>query len=193
MTKKVAVTKIRDFRPHADHLHGAKVFEKLAKAEVRGSYYQCVGCLAFCAFALEAYFNHVGQLTLDYWDEVEFAPPLAKLRLLASEFEVQLDASRRPLQTVIELFTYRNWLVHSRSETFTKESEHTADSYEHTFYDKPLHRWESFATLANMARAIKDVEALILLLNQKSPKPEFLPLTTSSHSGSASPVDEPTA
>jgi len=193
MPKKVAVTKIREFRPHADHLHGARVFQKLAKRGIDGSYYQRVGCLAFCAFALEAYFNHVGQLTLSYWSEAEFAPPLAKLRLLAAEFGVALDASRRPLQTVVKLFRYRNWLAHSRSETITEETEHTADSYERTFYDEPLHQWESFATLPNMARAIEDVEAVITLLNQKSPKPELMPLAVSSHSGSATTRDEPVA
>jgi hypothetical protein len=193
MINKVAVTKVREFRPHADHLHGARVFQKLAEGKVNGSYYQRVGCLAFCAFALEAYFNHLGQLTLSYWEEVEFASPLVKLRLLAAEFQVQFDASRRPLQTVIELFRYRNWLAHSRSERFTEESEHNAEAYEDTFYDTPLHRWEAFAALTNMTRAIEDAEAVITLLNAKSPNPELIPLAASSHSGSASPAREPAA
>src|SRR5204863_3827272 len=119
------------------------------------------------------------------WGKVEFRSPLAKLRLLAAEFRVELVARRRPLLTVIELFEYRNWLAHTRSETITEETEHPHDTYEETFYDKPLHRWESFATLSHMARAIEDAEALIILLNGKSPKPEIIPLAMSPHSGSA--------
>jgi hypothetical protein len=182
-SKKVTVKKVREFRPHAQHMHAARLYYNNAQSKMDGSFFQLVGSLAFCAFGLEAYLNHVGERTLDYWEDVDFAPPLAKLRLLAAEFSVPLDKARRPMQTVCELIRHRNWLVHSRSEIIKEEKEHNSDTYSRTFYDQPLHRWEAFVTPENVGRAIEDVEALIELLNSKSPKPEPLPLTLGGHSG----------
>lgn len=121
MTKRVRIQKKRDFRPHGEHFHAARLFHRHAAEGVAGHYYQWVGCLAFCAFSLEAYFNFIGELCVRHWIDLERASPRAKLRFLMVKFGVVLEEDRAPLQTVRELFLFRNWLVHTRPEIIEED------------------------------------------------------------------------
>jgi hypothetical protein len=184
--QKVRITKKREFRPHGEHMHAARLFYRHAKDGVKGPYYQWSACLAFSAFSLEAYLNLLGQRTIVLWRDVEKAPPLAKLRLLMAQFGIRLQTGERPLQTVRELFMYRNWLAHTRSEIILYDAEHPIDEHEERLYEAPLHKWERFPTDATAARAMEDVEKVITLLNARSPYPEPLPMSLSWHSGGSS-------
>lgn len=184
--KRVRITKKREFRPHGEHMHAARLFYRNAQADFKGPYYQLSACLAFCAFSLEAYLNLLGEQTIVCWRDVQRAPPLAKLHLLFSQFGIRLNSSKRPLQTIRELFMYRNWLAHTQPEIILYDAKHSIEDHEKLLYEAPLHKWEKFPTDATAARAIKDVEEVITLLNAKSPYPEPMPMSLSWHSGGSS-------
>ena len=61
------VTKTRKFTPHSEHYHAARMFLGRAQETASGSGFQLQASLVFCAFALEAYFNFVGQKCLGHW------------------------------------------------------------------------------------------------------------------------------
>lgn len=171
-------------------MHAARLFYRNARADVKGPYYQLSACLAFCAFSLEAYLNLLGERTVVCWRDVQKAPPLAKLRLLLTQFGIPLHPGERPLQTVRELFMYRNWLAHTQAEIILDCAEHPIEEHEKLLYETPLHKWEKFPTDAAAARAMKDVEEVITLLNAKSPYPEPMPMSLSWHSGGSSIEDD---
>ena len=190
MAKRVRIQKKRQFRPHAEHFHAAQLFHRHGSEKVRGNYYQFVACLAFCAFALESYLNFIGAQCVKHWNEIERASPRAKLRFLMLKFGVHLEEDRAPMQTVRELFLFRNWLVHTRPEVIEEDYiELYTEKSEESVYASPLHKWEKFPSAVTSARVLRDVEALINLLNEKSCYPEPMPLATSSHSGGASLLD----
>jgi hypothetical protein len=178
--------KERDFRPHAEHYHAASVFYDNASKSERGSALQLQAALVFCAFCVEAYLNHMGRTCLARWDDVERAPVFAKLRLLLSEFSVHLAPGERPLQTIRQLFRYRDWMAHSKSAVITEELEYEGEIDESTRMATPKHKWEDFNTLANTRRCLDDVAALVKSLNEKAPVPDRSLLIVTSHSYSDS-------
>jgi hypothetical protein len=184
--KRVRITKKREFRPHGEHMHAARGFFRNAQSEKRGSYYQLSACLAFCAFSLEAYLNLLGERTVACWRDIQRAPPVAKLHFLLTRFGIHLESDKRPLQTVRELFMYRNWLAHTRPEIILYDEEHPIEDHEKLVYEAPLHKWEKFPTEAAAERAMKDVEAIVELLNARCPYAEPMPMSMSWHSGGSS-------
>ena len=79
-----------------------------AKSIEEGSFYQLMSSLVFSAFAVEAYLNHVGEHKIQYWGEIEKIEPMAKLKVLYSHLNLQFDPSKRPIQTIRQLFKFRN-------------------------------------------------------------------------------------
>jgi len=90
--------------------------EELESSE-SGSFYKIITCITFCAFTLEAYMNHIGHGNCNFWNEVEKNKPLEKLKILYSIFELEFDKSSRPIQSIIEMYKYRNLLAHGKTET----------------------------------------------------------------------------
>jgi hypothetical protein len=167
-------------------MHAARLFYRNAQGSVKGPYYQLCACLAFCAFSLEAYLNLLGERTVASWQDVHRAPPLAKLQLLLAKFGIRLHPGERPLQTIRELFMFRNWLAHARPDVILYDGEHPIEEHEKVLYETPLHKWEKFPTDASATHAMDDVEEVITLLNTKSPYPEPWPMSLSWHSGGSS-------
>jgi len=80
----------------------------------------------FLAFTFEAYLNHVGEEELAFWSEIDHISYTDKLKVLSKHLGFPVDRSRRPFQTIGELFTLRNTLAHGRTRKL-KESITTND------------------------------------------------------------------
>jgi len=73
--------------------------------------------MLYCAFTMEAFLNHIGSLLLKTWDKSEiWYKPKQKLKCISENLEITFDLSKRPFQTFNDLFVYRNWLVHGKTE-----------------------------------------------------------------------------
>lgn len=88
-----------------------------AETHEKGSLLNLQAAAVFCAFALEAYLNHVGEEELEFWSEIDRISYAAKLEVLAKHLGFTVDKSQRPFQTILELFRFRNELAHGRTQT----------------------------------------------------------------------------
>lgn len=185
MKTKVKVRKECDYRPHAEFFHAVGVHLQHVKDQHHGYFYSTLSAIMLSAFTVEAYLNYVGPLVEPDWEDFDKASPLAKLRHVAAVLRLTLDNSSRPMQTIIELFKFRNRVAHPRSDRVVEEYENTDDEYLKDFYSEPRPKWFAFATEANARRCFEDVEQLVEEINTKLPKPEISPLSSKGWSGSA--------
>ena len=165
MTKRYRYEAERHVVTHAYLLGVARDACDKAREIENGSFLQTMSSLVFSAFALEAYLNHLGQEKVPFWQEIERIGIMQKLRVLSAHLSVTSDPSARPLQTVRQLFKFRNFMAHGRGEYVTGEG--TLPSGEIPFgMDLVQTEWEKYCTLENAERAIEDVRKLSWTLNK---------------------------
>ncbi|CAG0983854.1 hypothetical protein ANRL4_02042 [Anaerolineae bacterium] len=76
-------------------------------------------CAVFCAFAFEAYLNHVGEEEINNWAEIERFSHTDKLKTLAEHLRFNPNKGQRPFQTITSLFKLRDNLAHGRTQKAT--------------------------------------------------------------------------
>jgi hypothetical protein len=122
-SKKAVVTQERDLTTYAELWHASECVLAAGIEQPRGSSWQFLSSIVLTAFAFEAYLNHVGPQVLSCWGSLERLSPNSKLYLLCETLKVRLPGAtgERPLETISELFKFRNTLAHGRSETIIPE------------------------------------------------------------------------
>lgn len=165
--------------------------EELENSE-SGSFYKIITCITFCAFTLEAYTNHIGYDNCNFWNEIEKNKPLEKLKILYSTLNLEFDKSSRPIQSMIEMYKYRNLLAHGKTETNINT---TSINQEVTEIDISQiagfaqTRWDSMTTSTNARRYFDDMKKIIELLHRNIESELSDPfLLFNSSSGSGSPL-----
>ena len=131
-----------------------------AKNIREGSFYQIMSCLVFSAFTVEAYLNHVGERKIQFWNEIEKIEPMSKLTVLYSVLKLPFDPSKRPIQTIQQLFKFRNFMAHGRTEKLTGRGmlkKPRPDPGENLVETK----WEKFCNKKEAERAVKDVRQVL--------------------------------
>ena len=93
-----------------------------------------------------------------------------------AEFDVHLERGGRPLQTVHQLFQYRNWLAHTRPQIVAEETSHSTEVDDSFLFKSPKHKWEKFVRPDVVERALEDVKSVIEALNHACPMREPMPL-----------------
>ena len=147
-----------------------------AETEPKGSFFQIMGSLIFTAFTLEAYLNHIGERIFTCWDDLEQLSPQKKLNVIAEKLEVEKDYSKRPFQTVKQLFKFRNAIAHGKSEFLKSEDLISVTSVQ---INEPIGKvlepeWEKYCNLKNAVLAREDVEKIIRILHTSSGSDEKL-------------------
>jgi hypothetical protein len=138
-----------------------------AEASEAGRFYDCMSAIMFCAFTLEAYFNHLGKQTFNSWDIIERKlGPKEKLSLLLDILKHKADYSRRPFQTLKDIFRFRDALAHGKTEEVHYEGPQYLSSGERP--SSPDLFWESCCTIAYVKRVIEDTELMIEELHNKA-------------------------
>lgn len=170
MVKKKVISKERQVNAYAIMADATYSFLNKAKKIRKGSYYQIMGSLIFTAFTLEAYLNHLGEKLFKYWDYFEKLSPSQKLDIITDELEVKRENGNRPFQTIIGLFRFRNAIAHGKSVYLKSATEIKCipeSDNRNVDYDLET-KWEKYCFLKNAERAMKDVEEIIKLLNEKA-------------------------
>ena len=149
----------REVRTFVGLNHGAKVLLQKSLDTAKGSYYTTMGSLLLKAFTFEAYLNHLGDIKLKFWAEIEAIKVMEKYAVLCKKLNVVPDFSKRPYQTLSALFKFRNAIAHGKSCILRAEKEVSANDepYQHT----PKAHWEEYCTEKNAKRAETDVETVI--------------------------------
>jgi hypothetical protein len=123
----------------------------------------------------------MGSTNLTYRDDVEKPSVFTKLRLLMAEFGIRLPDGQRPLQTIRQLFRYRNWMAHSKSRVIKEEIEFDGDIDDSDRMTTPRDKRDDFISLQNARLCLEDVADLIKTLNAKAPVPDRDLLIVTSH------------
>ena len=190
MKKKATVRVTREGRyyPHVEFLHGAGVHLSHVEAKHDGFFYSLLSSFLLSAFSLEAFLNYAGPIVEKVWSEFDRAPTLAKLVHVCTVVGVSVDFSRRPFQTINELFQFRNRLAHPRDEKLKVQSDEDIESYQTVLYSQPLPKWMEYATVARARTCSEDIQAVFDLIEATPPfeKVRYAPLI--GWSGSATTI-----
>lgn len=178
----------RTIHPFSYHHHAAWSCLQNAKANNEDRNYQLMASLTFSAFSFESFINYIGKDRLKFWDEIERIRFFDKVAILYDDLNIDFDKSRRPMQTINELFDFRNKMAHGRSEVLIPKEKITWEDLDNES-DKLKADWEKFITLKNAERALQDIETQfeeIALAAGLEPHPHWFP---SMITGSMPPKD----
>ncbi len=164
MTKDATYEGEREVKTFVDLFHGSKVLIDKSKSVKEGSYFTTMGSLLLTAFTFEAFLNHLGHKKIKFWNKIDRISINSKYTVLCEEFELELDHSERPYQTIKQLFRFRNSIAHGRSEILkvNKRVSSKDDPWQHA----PKTDWEEFCTESNAEKAREDIEIIIKELNE---------------------------
>ena len=133
--------------------------------EKRDEYlYDLMSCLVFAAFKHEAFINHIGFRLIPNWNELERCPGREKLEALEKHLGLNIDNSRRPFQTLHDLFAARDQLAHGKPVLLEHENIVEAGTREEIRRRKPLTKWELLCTIEFAKRAYDDTEEIAEML-----------------------------
>jgi len=166
MTKNATYSGTREVRTFADLYRGALVMIKKTEESREGSNFTNMAALIFSAFTLEAYLNHLGQMRIEFWNEIEGIKVMDKYACLCKVLAVNPDFSKRPYQTLTLLFRFRNSVAHGRTQILKSDKliYPGDDPWTHT----PKTDWEEFCTAKNATRARDDVGKVIAELHKSA-------------------------
>jgi len=167
---KAKVSKERQVNTYSEMLSASYVILEKAKEAPAESRYQLMASLIFTAFALEAFLNHIGQNIFKCWEELEKLSPSGKLNLIAEKLEIEKDDGKRPFQTVIELFRFRNEVAHGKTVYLKSEEQIIVvdDKLEQHMQESLQTPWQQYCNLKNAERAREDVEEICRIIHKTS-------------------------
>jgi hypothetical protein len=120
-----------------------------------------MGCIVFCALAVEASLNHVGAESFPNWQEhlKRKLTPERKLSLIASKAHRGIDFSQKPFQAFQTLFQIRNVLAHGTTQDLDSDSAEYWIEYERVRW--PAAKWELLCNTANASSLLQDTQSIV--------------------------------
>ena len=89
-----------------------------AQSVSEGSNFHRISAVLFSVLTIEAHLNHVAELTISDWNTIERTLSWGdKFARVSQELNLPIDKSRRPVQTVIQVFRFRDKLVHGKTHS----------------------------------------------------------------------------
>lgn len=150
-----------------------------------GQFYKTMTSLIFTAFTIEAYVNHMLKDKSKNWKETEKHTSLEKVYELYDILGINLDKSKRPIQSLQRMFDFRNMLAHGKTDTVIKRfkiKKNIQNISQKDLIDNSKSKWEKLNTLENSKIFFADMEYVIKLLH-KEIEPEVEPFQLISSSG----------
>lgn len=166
---RIKITKQRKLITYSDLWRTSEVLLDRAKAEPVGSYYPAVASLAFSAFALEAFLNHIGEHLFATWREIEVLSPKAKIHVLCERLRLTPNWGTQPWQVVPQIIGFRNKIAHGKNELLTFEAVVPQDEkYDAIWREFLFSDWQTYATAKN-AELVRDrLLALFKMIHAKA-------------------------
>lgn len=170
--KKAVVSKTREVHTYAELWHGSRVLLERAQADPKGCYWLWMASLVFSAFSLEAYLNHIGSKLFRSWNALERLSPEEKLLVVCEKLNLEFDSGVRPLNTIRQLFKFRNDVAHGKTVTVREDDIVDINEYLDKYLgQRPLATWEKYCTEQNAELTREDVEKVIRKIHDTA-KPE---------------------
>ena len=163
---KALVTKERDLYTYSELWHASECMLKYGIENPQGSSWKFLSSIVLTAFSFEAYLNHVGVRAIKSWSQLERLPPWSKFELLCETLNVNFstDKSKRPLQTIQQLLSFRNTIAHGSTEKLEPKPEirDVNDQLDHYIGERPLAHWESLIQTKDFAERTRvDTEEVL--------------------------------
>jgi len=174
---RVLVIKQRTVAMYAEMWDGSKILLRRAELETTGSYWVLMSVLLLTAFTFEAYLNHIGPKLFQSWNELERLPPLEKLESVCEKLGISFPPDRRPHQSLVTLFDFRNDLAHGKNQTLsTDELRDNNDNVDAYLGERPKTEWEKLIAWPRIKQVREDVESIIRGLHAAADLDEGDPL-----------------
>ncbi|MEI7867402.1 MAG: hypothetical protein WCI11_05885 [Candidatus Methylumidiphilus sp.] len=150
---------VRCLYTHNQLLAGAQTF--LNQSKLNNEFNNTMGCVLFCAFALEASLNHLGKTLFPFWNEhlKRKLNPEGKLTLIASEINMTVDFGSKPFQAFRAIFEFRNQIAHATTEDLKLDS--GKNWLEYGNYCWPVAKWEVLCTSEQASLLLQDTREMI--------------------------------
>jgi len=114
------------------------------------------------ALTAEAFFNDLGSRVIPSWSQLQRLDPREKAEVLSIElFNVKVDWSIRPCESVAEALGFRRALAHAHAETLSFDQVRTADRKESEVPRTRRTVWQEHCDVATIQRWITDVRLVI--------------------------------
>jgi hypothetical protein len=134
----------------------------LAEAAPTSSGYSLIGAGVFVALTAEAFFNDLGSRVIPSWSQLARLDPREKAEVLSIElFNVKVDWSIRPFQSVAAALGFRRALANAHAETLSLEDARIANRKENEVPRTRRTAWQEHCDVATIQRWITDVGLLI--------------------------------
>ncbi|WP_143164529.1 hypothetical protein [Lampropedia hyalina] len=154
-------------------LKSARVALEFAREKEEGRFFQAMNVLVYSAFAVEAYFNHLGAHLDSNWESKERKlSKFKKLRQFNERLELNQDLSKEPFRSVMDVFDFRDALAHGKTEEV--ERQETVELSEDELRSYMIGtKWMDACTLENAARIFSNVEEAIRQLHKAAGLGEY--------------------
>jgi hypothetical protein len=181
------VKKERDYRPHAEVLFSARMLIKMGEVHRENCSHLWLASLVLTAFAFEGYLNYLGRRLFRTWEDFERKLNWdMKASLIADRIDLTLDRGKPPLQTICELFHFRNNVAHLKPPLKPLVEEYETDNLDLSTFYRPIEsKVEKFCTEANAKLCIEDVQKMMSIFYEHA-KIGGEPTILGSQSGTAS-------
>lgn len=143
---------------------------KQAEQQQDYSFYYCMISMVFCAFSLEAYFNHIGENFFKIWDPKNKQLSIdEKLEKILEIRKLKIDKTKEPFSYLGLIFTYRDNIVHCSSQTISNWQ-----SIKHgEIPNMPLSDWEKMTTFEKAQKYKQNTRDMIYFLSKEIENTDF--------------------
>jgi hypothetical protein len=156
------------------------------KEKVPGWSKMKLSALTMACFTIEAFANHIGKELDPNWDNVgAWDKPIEKLNKFIKEYKANLDAGKRPLQTVVKIMKWRNKVAHGKTETFATTHTASLETYDKILGTIEKAPWQKFYFNADLEKIHIDCEATMQEIHNRTLKKMDWFLGGARHIGSA--------
>ncbi|MGI9281650.1 MAG: hypothetical protein ACR2PX_18745 [Endozoicomonas sp.] len=126
-----------------------------------GQFFHSMNTIVYSAFALEAFFNHLGEHFYDDWSKRERKlSKRKKFITFLEKCEIKYDLDKEPFSSAIEAFAFRDQLAHGKTEEVEISKPVELTEQEERFFTIG-NDWTEFCKIENANKVFSDTKDLI--------------------------------
>lgn len=160
-----------------DHFYNLTYYSlKQAEEQEKLRFYNSMITMVFCAFAIEAFLNHLGAQIISDWESIERKINIhEKIKLVYKTENLTINKNKEPLCYLYMIFDYRDEIAHGRTLSTSEYQIINPDG----FPEMPTAGWEKMTTLQKAKDFRKYTMEIITSLGHDLANDDF-PLGSSS-------------
>ncbi len=151
----------------------AKLALEEGNATEEGQFFNSMHTIVYSAFAMEAFFNHLGEHFYEDWKKRERRlPKKNKFTTFLEKCGIEYDLNQEPFRSVIDAFAFRDQLAHGKTEEiqFSKVVELSEQEEKQFMIGND---WTEFCNIENANRVFSSTESIIQLMFTKAGLGEY--------------------